>query len=161
MGTPCTHTCDVLSMRQSVRSPNFIWKGCYSIYWKCTIPRSMIPDAAFRDFPTGKCQESGDRIRLPILTGSCRFRAEPDKSGCHEISGKPWNWSFPSIWVGRKISIHRRFLCLSLIDCDGLLTIYERGKSGSWWILGSAFSPLVGLHIRLGSSKWSEVTWRL
>jgi hypothetical protein len=26
-------------------------------------------------------QESGDRIRLPVLPGSCLFRAEPDKSG--------------------------------------------------------------------------------
>ena len=82
----------------------------------------MIPEAVFREFPAktlrklavsgrnppenarNSTQESGNRIRLPVLTGSCRFRAEPDKSGhrihspeyCfHEISGIPRNRPFP------------------------------------------------------------------
>ena len=83
----------------------------------------MIPEAVFRDFPAetlrkltvssrnppenarNPVQGSGDRIQLPVLTGSCWFRAEPDKSGhrirlpeyCfHEIPGNsrilrvPW-----------------------------------------------------------------------
>jgi hypothetical protein len=62
------------------------------------IPRSMIPEEVFREFPAETCrkrtvsgqnppknarnsmQESGDRIRLPVLPGSCLLRAEPDKS---------------------------------------------------------------------------------
>ena len=64
--------------------------------------RSMIPEAVFREFPAetrrkhtisgrnppqnarNSTQESGDRIRLPVLPGSCRFRTEPDES-CHRI----------------------------------------------------------------------------
>jgi hypothetical protein len=30
-----------------VRSQNFIWKGCYSIYWKCAIERQMSKDRCF------------------------------------------------------------------------------------------------------------------
>jgi hypothetical protein len=86
------------------------------------IPRSMIPEEVFREFPAETCrkrtvsgqnppknarnsmQESGDRIRLPVLPGSCLLRAEPDKS-CHrirspeycfhEISGIVRNQPFP------------------------------------------------------------------
>jgi hypothetical protein len=76
----------------------------------------MIPEAVFREFPAktlrkltvssrnrpenarNPVQGSGDRIQLPVLTGSCWFRAEPDKSShrirspeyCfHEIPGNP------------------------------------------------------------------------
>ena len=38
----------------------------------------------FRPEPAGKCQEFDARIRLPVLTGFCRFRAEPDKF-CYRI----------------------------------------------------------------------------
>jgi hypothetical protein len=59
----------------------------------------MIPEAVFREFPTktlrkltvsgrnpsentgNLTQESSNRIRLSVLTGSCQFRAEPDESG--------------------------------------------------------------------------------
>jgi hypothetical protein len=59
----------------------------------------MIPEAVFREFPAktlrklpvsgrnppgsarNSTQKSGERIRLPVSTGSCRFRAKPDKSG--------------------------------------------------------------------------------
>ncbi len=64
--------------------------------------------SCFRPEPAGKCQKVDTRIRwpsrLPVLTGSCRFRVKPDKSGhqirsleyCfHEISGIPRNWPFP------------------------------------------------------------------
>jgi hypothetical protein len=61
------------------------------------VPTSMIPDAVFREFlaktlrklrfrseTTGSVKnstrESSYRIRLPVLTGFCRFLAEPDKS---------------------------------------------------------------------------------
>jgi hypothetical protein len=62
----------------------------------------MILEAVFREFPAkilrkltvsssnrpenarNPVQGSGDRIELPVLTGSCWFRAEPDKSG-HRI----------------------------------------------------------------------------
>jgi hypothetical protein len=84
----------------------------------------MIPEAVFREFlaktlrkfpifcriPPGNArnstQESGDRIRLPVLTGSCRFQAKPDKSGhrirspeyCFdEVSGIPRNRPFPAV----------------------------------------------------------------
>jgi hypothetical protein len=58
----------------------------------------MIPDAVFREFPAetfrkqsvsgryppenarNSTQESGDCIRLLVLTGSCLFHPEPDKS---------------------------------------------------------------------------------
>jgi hypothetical protein len=82
----------------------------------------MIPEAVFHEFPAktlrklavfdrnppenarNSTQESGNRIRLSVLTDSCRFRAEPDKFGyqirlpeyCfHEISGIPRNPPFP------------------------------------------------------------------
>jgi hypothetical protein len=60
----------------------------------------MIPEAVFRKFPAethrkhivsgrnppendrNSTQESDDRIRLPILPGSCRFQAELNES-CH------------------------------------------------------------------------------
>jgi hypothetical protein len=63
-----------------------------------SLPRLMIPEAVFREFPAktlrklpasgwnapgsarNSTQESGDRIRLSVVTGSCRFRAKPDKS---------------------------------------------------------------------------------
>jgi hypothetical protein len=66
----------------------------------------MIPEAVFREFPaktlrklpvsgrnpTGSVrnstQESGDRIPLPVLTGSCWFRAKQDKSG-HRNTAEP------------------------------------------------------------------------
>ncbi len=62
------------------------------------IPRMMIREAVLRQFPAktlrkltvssrnppenarNPAQGSGDRIQLPVLTGSCWFRAEPDKS---------------------------------------------------------------------------------
>jgi hypothetical protein len=52
------------------------------------VPRSMIPDAVFHEFPGWNpqenarnwTQESSDRIWLPILPGSCVFRAKPNKS---------------------------------------------------------------------------------
>ena len=77
-------------------------------------PRTMIPEAVFREFPAetrrkhtvsdrnplentrNSTQESGDRIRLPVLPGSCRFRAEPDKSG-HRIRSPEYCFHVPSI----------------------------------------------------------------
>jgi hypothetical protein len=65
-------------------------------------PRAMIPEAVFHEFPAktlrklavsdrnppentrNSMQESGNRISLPVLTDSCRFRAEVGKSG-HRI----------------------------------------------------------------------------
>ncbi len=57
-------------------------------------PRSMTPEAVFREFPSGplgktsfpgrtrqKMQGSGGLIRLPVWTGFCRFQAELDKFG--------------------------------------------------------------------------------
>jgi hypothetical protein len=85
-------------------------------------PRTIIPEAVFHEFPAktlrklavsdmnppenarNSMQESGNRIRLSVLTHSCRFRAEADKSGhrirlreyCfHEISGISQNRPFP------------------------------------------------------------------
>ena len=82
----------------------------------------MIPVAVFREFaaktrrklavscrnPPGNVRnstlESGNRSRLPVFTGSCRFPTEPEKSGhrirsleyCyHEISGIQQNRQFP------------------------------------------------------------------
>jgi len=67
----------------------------------------------------------------------------PEKSGCHEISGKTLELIVPlldsSIWVGRKISIHRRFPCLSLIDCDGLST-------NRWPRINEGFSISLNFH---------------
>jgi hypothetical protein len=63
----------------------------------------MIHEAVFREFAAKNLrklaasdwnstenarnspQESGNRIRLSVLTDSCQFRVEPDKSG-HRIS---------------------------------------------------------------------------
>jgi hypothetical protein len=63
----------------------------------------MIPEAVFREFPAktlrklpvsgrnppgsarNSTQESVDRIRLLVLTDSCRFRVKPDKS-VHRIT---------------------------------------------------------------------------
>ncbi|CAF3473830.1 unnamed protein product [Rotaria socialis] len=60
------------------------------------ISRTMISEAVFREFSVKICkklavsdqnppgivrnsmQESGNRIQLPVLTGFCRFRLEPD-----------------------------------------------------------------------------------
>jgi hypothetical protein len=107
----------------------YLWNFSSSIWAliQKLLPRSMIPDAAFHEFPAktlrklpvstrdspgsarNSTQESGDRIRLPVLTGSCRFQAEPDKSGrrirspeyCfHEISWIPRNRPFP-YWIVR------------------------------------------------------------
>jgi hypothetical protein len=81
------------------------------------IPRKMIPEAAFREFSAktlGKLavfgrnlpenarnssQESDSRIRLSVLTGTCRFRMEPDKSG-HRNTTEP-TVSMPdcSTWI--------------------------------------------------------------
>ena len=76
--------------------------------------RSMIPEAVFREFPAetprkhtisgrnppqnarNSTQESGDRIRLPVLPGSCLFRAEPDKFG-HWIRSPKYCFHVPSI----------------------------------------------------------------
>ena len=93
-----------------------------SILVEFSYPRTMIPVAVFREFPAKtrrklavSCRnppgnvrnstlESGNRIRLPVSTGSCRFRAEPEKSGhrirspeyCyHEISGIQQIRQFP------------------------------------------------------------------
>jgi hypothetical protein len=92
----------------------------------------MIPDAVFREFPektlrkltvSGRnppenarnpVQGSGDRIRLPVLTGFCKLHGEPDKSGhcvcsleyCfHEIPVKtqilrvPWRIVRPGLYI--------------------------------------------------------------
>jgi hypothetical protein len=82
----------------------------------------MIPEAVFHEFPgknlrkvavsdrnppenaRNSMQESGNRIRLSVLTLSCRFQAEVDKSDhrirlpeyyFHEISGIPRNQPLP------------------------------------------------------------------
>ena len=89
--------------------------------------RTMIPEAVFREFPAktlrkltvsdlkppenarNPTQESGNRIRLSVLIDSCRFRAEPNKSGhriclpeycVHEISGISRDRPFPCWIVG-------------------------------------------------------------
>jgi hypothetical protein len=66
------------------------------------LPRTIIPDAVFREFPEktlrkltvssrnppenarNPVQRSGDRIRPPVLKGFCKLHVEPDKSG-HRI----------------------------------------------------------------------------
>ncbi len=63
----------------------------------------MIPEAVFHEFPAktlrklafsdrnppesarNSMQESGNRVRLSVLTDSCRFRAEADKSGTGSV----------------------------------------------------------------------------
>jgi hypothetical protein len=73
----------------------------------------MIPEAVFREFPAetrrkhsvsswnpsgnarNLTQESGDRIWLPVLPCSCRFRTEPDIS-CHRTRS-PASMRFPEL----------------------------------------------------------------
>jgi hypothetical protein len=62
----------------------------------------MIPEAVFH--------ESDDRIRLPVLTDSCRFRVEPDKSG-------HWNTTEPAVLFGMGNSLNLLIIfCLFLFD---------------------------------------------
>ncbi len=106
------------------------WSGCIAEF-KCSRVYTQVDDSwssipwisgenlqetpRFRPEPAGECQEFDTRIRWPYptadLTGSCRFRAKPDKSGhrirspeyCfHEISGIPRNRPFPAVrlWPG-------------------------------------------------------------
>jgi len=91
-----------LFKEKNYESSNDWYTVAGSIATKCMqkdfIPRSMIPEAVFREFlaktlrklpvscrnPPGSArnltQKSVDRIRLPVLTDSCRFRAKPDIS---------------------------------------------------------------------------------
>jgi hypothetical protein len=113
----------------------------------------MIPEAVFHELPAktlrklavsdrnppenarNSSQESGNRIRLSVLTHSCRFLAEPDKSGhrirlpecCfHEICGIPRNRPFPCRIV--RPGLHEFLFCLQIESLSECLQTAKRAQ---------------------------------